>query len=131
MQFHPRRVNDTPYRAEAIIAEGVSFESFLRFFGEIHAEWLTGTVVELESKTIRHQRALGFLMTVLYYFVSDKRMGTVLSMGVPMYLGDQLPAREPDLMVIFDKNKIRENYEEIREELDLIEFLRKLTSDAG
>lgn len=38
------------------------------------------------------------------YFVSSKKLGKVLLAGVPMYINDDTPAREPDIMVVLNKN---------------------------
>jgi Uma2 family endonuclease len=41
-----------------------------------------------------------------------KSLGEVLLAGVPMYISDQQPAREPDLLIVLNANRqrIKANY---------------------
>jgi Uma2 family endonuclease len=82
----------------------ISFQDYLKLYNSVEGmrtEWVAG---EVESYTItnnlQHQRLLGFLYMLLNFFLGAKKLGEVTLAGFPMYLGEDKPAREPDLMVI-------------------------------
>lgn len=104
-------IRPEPTRHETIVADAVSFEDFLRYFSEEHAEWVVGKVIIIVSNNTLHQRIQMFVGTLLNLFLGYKALGKVLSAGVPMYLGDDKPAREPDLLVILNEHldRIKEN----------------------
>ena len=104
-------IRPEPVRHETIVADNVSFEHFLKYFAEEHAEWLMGKVIIVGSNNTVHQRIQMFLGNLLNLFLGSKDLGQVLSAGVPMYLGDDKPAREPDLLVILNEHidRIKEN----------------------
>lgn len=108
----PYTAADDPARAEKVIAEGVSFENFLKYFGEQHAEWLVGKVIDVVSNNTRHQLILGFLYSLFSLYLGFKKMGQVLLAGVPMKVADDRPAREPDLLIVLNENltRIRDTY---------------------
>jgi len=95
-----------PAEGETVIAENVSFEHFLKFFGEHHTEWLQGKVISVVSNNTQHQRLLGFLYKLLSLFLDFRPLGEVLLAGIPMKVGDQ-PAREPDLIFLLKANATR------------------------
>jgi hypothetical protein len=99
---------DDPLEGETIIAENVTFEEFLTRFGETHAEWIDGKVVVQPSKSVRHQLILGFLASSFDLFMGFRDgMGRTLLTGVPMYLSDRLPVREPDLLIVLNEHRDR------------------------
>lgn len=104
-------VND-PAHDETVVAEGVSFENFLKFFAEHHAEWLVGKVILIVSNNAQHQAILMFLGTLLNLYLSLRSLGRVLPAGLPMWLSAQQPAREPDLLVVLNDNlgRIKETF---------------------
>lgn len=95
-----------------ILADGISFEDYLVQFEGQHTEWHIGKVVQKVSNNSRHQMILLFLSTMLSLYLSSKKMGKVLIAGLPMYIDNTMPAREPDLMVVLnDKlDRIKTNY---------------------
>jgi Uma2 family endonuclease len=93
-----------PAEGEVIIAEGVSFEHFLKYFGEAHTEWLMGKVISVVSNNTRHQNILGFLHNLFSLFLGFKSLGKVLLAGVPMRVAADRPAREPDLIIVLNEN---------------------------
>lgn len=103
---HPK-LNENPARHETIVAEGVSFEDFLKTYSEQHAEWLMGKVILIVSNNTIHQRIQMFLGTLVNLFLNLTGMGEILSAGTPMHISDQQPAREPDLMVVLIDNRER------------------------
>lgn len=84
---------------DTLLAEGVSFEDFLEFFGETQAEWVMGKVTAVSNNT-RHQVILLFLSKLIDLFLGYKPLGRLLLAGVPMKLGSNKSAREPDLIFI-------------------------------
>lgn len=103
-QAHPRQLSDDPSRHETIVAEDVSFEDFLNLYAEQHAEWLMGKVILVVTNNTLHQQIQTLLVTLLNLFVSYRGLGRVLSAGVPMFISDDLPAREPDILVILNEH---------------------------
>ncbi|MBZ0301356.1 MAG: Uma2 family endonuclease [Anaerolineae bacterium] len=111
-QVHPDTLTDDPARHETIVAEGVSFEDFLKRYAEQHAEWLMGKVILGGSNNRPHQRIQMFLGTLVNLFLNLTGLGEVLSAGTPMLIHADRPAREPDLMVVLveHRDRIRENW---------------------
>lgn len=91
-----------------VIHTGLSFADYLREFEGVHAEWLTGQVL-IVTNNVRHQQLLAFLTALLHLYLGFRQVGELLVAGVSMYLSDQQPAREPDLMVV-----LREHQDRIR-----------------
>ena len=103
---HPK-LTENPARHETVVAEGVSFEDFLITYSEQHAEWLMGKVILIVTNNTIHQRIQTLLLTLLNVFVSYRALGQVLAAGVPMYINDNQPAREPDILVILNPHSER------------------------
>jgi hypothetical protein len=99
--FTPPETLIDPTEGEIIIAQGVSFEHFLAYFGEKHSEWLLGKVISIVTNNTQHNRILSFLVYFINLFLTFKPIGEVLLAGIPMYLGDTHPAREPDLLFVY------------------------------
>jgi len=106
-KFAERQAMRDPAAGETVIADGVSFENFLKYFAERHTEWLTGKVISVVSNNTRHQMIQMFLATLVNLFLGIKSLGQVLSAGVSMYVGDDRPAREPDLLIILNEHRSR------------------------
>jgi Uma2 family endonuclease len=96
-----------PAQGEQVIAEAVSFEEFLTRFGEYHAEWVGGKVILVVSNNTVHQFVLGFVYGLLSAFMSLKPLGKLLLAGIPMNVGQDRPAREPDLILVLNANLAR------------------------
>lgn len=106
-QLRPDLFTDDPARNETIVAEGVSFENFLDFFADKHAEWLMGKVILIVTNNTLHQRIQMFLGTLLNLFLGYRSLGQILPAGVPMFINESQPAREPDLLVILNAHRER------------------------
>jgi Uma2 family endonuclease len=96
---------------EAHPKESVSFGDYLKTYNSVErvrTEWVAG---EVESYTVTnnliHQRLLRFLATLFGSFLEVKSLGEVILAGFPMYLGDDKPAREPDLMIVLNAHRER------------------------
>jgi len=85
-----------------ILADKISFEDYLVQFEGQHTEWHVGKVLQKVSNNERHQLILGFLYRLVMDFLEIKGLGTAYMAGFPMYISPNVPAREPDLMVILN-----------------------------
>lgn len=95
-----------------ILADGISFEDYLVQFEGQHTEWHFGKIVQKVSNNSRHQMILLFLSTLLSLYLSRQKIGKLLIAGFPMYISPDVPAREPDLMVVLNNKLdwIKSNY---------------------
>lgn len=93
---------------ETIIASGLSYEEYQRQFmgDERRTEWITGDVILLMNNVL-HNEILSFLDTLLRLYLGFKPIGKVLLAGISMYVGDDKPAREPDLMIVLNEHRDR------------------------
>ncbi|KAB2854441.1 MAG: Uma2 family endonuclease, partial [Anaerolineae bacterium] len=78
----------------------VTFQEFLKLFEGQYAEWLMGKVEVYVSNNYNHNDILSFFDTVLRLFLGITKLGKLGLAGFPMYLGDDHPSRQPDLMII-------------------------------
>lgn len=91
-----------PADGEVILAEGVSYEDYrVRFDGQ-HTEWVMGYVIEKDmTNNTPHNRLIHFLSFLFTSFMLYRGIeGEVLLAGITMFLGNDKPAREPDLMIV-------------------------------
>jgi Uma2 family endonuclease len=93
-------------------APTLSFADYLVEYDGQRAEWLMGSVEVYMANNIQHQLILLFLAKLLGLYLDTRRRGLLLLAGVPMYLGEDKPARQPDLMVVMNENRgrLRETY---------------------
>lgn len=94
-------------REGALLAENVSFDDFLEFFGEHHAEWIVGKVISVVSNNKAHQLLLVLLTKLIGLYLDYKQIGQLFSAGYPMFIQTDRPAREPDLLVLLNPNSHR------------------------
>ncbi len=105
-------------QTETITSETLSFEEYLRQFSSregIMSEWLGGEVaIYPVTNNLAHQRLLYVLSFLLHYFLSQKQLGQLVFMGLPMKYSESQPAREPDLMVLLNEHadRLRPTYVE-------------------
>lgn len=97
-------MTDKSFESTSIKANYLTFGDFLHQYDSQHYEWHMGKVVEKVTNNTQHNAIMGFLFQLLNLFLDIKGVGKVILAGVPMYLGDDKPAREPDLMVILNDN---------------------------
>jgi Uma2 family endonuclease len=98
--------------AERVLAENISFDDFLRQYDGQRVEWHAGKVVQAVTNNEQHQRILGFLYRLLSFYLELSERGDVYLAGLPMYIREDVSAREPDLMVILQANtsRIKDRY---------------------
>jgi len=86
----------------------VPFEAYLKVYNSvegIRTEWLAGEIaIYTMTNNTQHQDILQFLTVLLNFYLSAKSLGKLLLAGVPMYLGDERPAREPDLLIVVNEH---------------------------
>ena len=95
-------------QTEAILASGLTYTEYVQQFmgDELHTEWVNGEVIQILNN-VQHNRILGLLQTLLTLYLRFKALGEVFPAGVSMYISDDKPAREPDLMIVFNENRHR------------------------
>jgi Uma2 family endonuclease len=96
-----------PAEDETIVAENISFEEFLVRFSEVHAEWLMGKVIIVVANNAQHQKIILFLIYVMKLFLTFKPKGQLQLAGMPMKVGSDKPAREPDILFILNEHEDR------------------------
>jgi len=93
------------------LPRNIPFQEYLTLYNSvegIRSEWVAGTVeVYAMSVSLRHQLLLAFLGRLIDEFLALHTLGIVVLAGYPMFMGDENPAREPDLMVILSENQNR------------------------
>ncbi len=85
-----------------ILEEGLTFDEYFAKYEGQHTEWHAGKVVERLSNNAQHQKIFLFLTTLLTLYLSSTKEGKLYLDGLPMYINDDVPARQPDLMVILN-----------------------------
>jgi Uma2 family endonuclease len=94
-------------QAETIVIEDISFEEYLVQYEGQRMEWHMGKVVKQVTNNTKHNLILGFMFNLLSLYLDLKELGQVVLAGVPMYISDEQPAREPDLMIVLNENSKR------------------------
>ena len=99
-------------QSEDILEENVSFEEFLARYEGQHAEWHAGKVIRKMSNNEQHQFLLNLLQTILSMYFMFKQNGKLYSDGYQMQLHDDKPARQPDLLIVFEEHydRIKHQY---------------------
>lgn len=87
-----------------VIAEGVSFEDFVQQYDGQPVEWHAEKVLEIVSNNETHQVLLGFLYTLLNLYLGITKVGKVYLDGYPMFISNDLPAHQPDLLIVLNEN---------------------------
>lgn len=128
--------------SDTIIEDAISFEEYLRKYDSYEGgrtEWLAGKVALYPiSNNVQHNDLLRFLATLLSAFLELRSLGQVVLAGVPMKYRDDMPAREPDIMVILNAHldRVRDTYidgiadvvvEIVSPESDVRDYADKLT----
>ena len=84
----------------------ISFDEYLRQYDSIEGartEWNAGLVeVYNVSNNLAHNEHIRFLSTLLDMWLGLTALGRLVLAGVPMFVGEDVPAREPDLMVLLN-----------------------------
>ncbi|MCU0474587.1 MAG: Uma2 family endonuclease [Anaerolineae bacterium] len=106
------------------MSEEMSFDEYVRradWLEGVRTEWVAGKVVAYPMSTGRvHAELLGFLHVLFMFFMAKHRKGRIYLSDFPMYIDDSQPAREPDLMIVFEENLERVQPTYLRGAADLI-----------
>lgn len=97
-------MTDKPLTTTQIQNVTLTFQEFLTQYDGKDYEWHMGEVVQKMTNNTQHNLIMGFLFQLLNLYLDMKSLGKVVLAGVPMYITDEQPAREPDLMVILNAN---------------------------
>lgn len=89
-------------------AERISFEDYLARYNSVEGvrtEWTpNGVEVYRVSNNLDHQELLALLYLLFRTFLDVRKLGRVILAGMPMRVGEDKPAREPDLLIILNEN---------------------------
>lgn len=102
----------TPFEGETIVVENLTFEEFLREFDGKHAEWYQGKVILVMANNRQNQAILSFLNALFALYFGFKPIGEFILAAFSMVVSDDLPHREPDLIIVMNENRqrIKESY---------------------
>lgn len=91
-----------------------SFEEFLTAFDGYHAEWLPDGSVEVNVRgtSTFHVLLIQWLVRVLESYLDFEKSGQVFSESLVQRLSPDLPAREPDVLIVLNEHldRIRPTY---------------------
>lgn len=85
---------------QVISTQRISFEDFLTQYDGQRVEWHAGKVVQQVTNNPQHNAILLFLSYLFKTYLDLTKQGQLILAGVPMYISDEQPAREPDLMIL-------------------------------
>jgi Uma2 family endonuclease len=90
----------------------MTYEEFLVEAADQHAEWVGGEVVPRSPVSDLHSQVTTFLITVLNYYVSTRRLGRIYQEPFNMRLPSQPRGRSPDLLFLRADHldRLRETY---------------------
>lgn len=98
----------------SFVPQKLTYEEFLREYDGQYAEYVDGEVIKDMSVTDKHDFLTKFLITILTFYISTKKLGRIC--GEPyqmkMKFGDKIKGREPDIFFIKTENldRIKEQY---------------------
>jgi Uma2 family endonuclease len=103
---------ETVEHKEKTQGQRMSFQNYLTQYDGQYAEWLVDRVEVHVANNVPHQVLLGFLHTILSLYLGFRPIGKVLLAGVAMFIDEDTPARQPDLLIIFNENleRVQENH---------------------
>ncbi len=89
----------------------MTYDAFLDWCDEdIHAEWVSGTVIIMSPASNRHQQIAGFLEALLRILAEQRGLGRVLS--APFQMKMEQRGREPDVLFVAEAHvgRLKETY---------------------
>lgn len=87
---------------KAIPERKVSYEEFLDWLDEdTLAEWVDGEIIMTSPASIRHQRIISFIFSILSHYVDLNNLGEVIYAPFQMKL---ITGREPDIIFVSNEN---------------------------
>jgi Uma2 family endonuclease len=90
----------------------MTYEEFLAWYDESHAEWVDGEVILMSPVSKQHQFLVSFLSALIQLWVEDRQLGLVLTAPFQMKLSFRPSGREPDVLFITRQrqNLLKKNY---------------------
>jgi Uma2 family endonuclease len=86
----------------------MTYEEFLEWANEdTRAEWVNGEVVWMSPVSDPHQDLGGWLFTLLFSFVDDRKLGKIRYENYQMKTGPDLPGRQPDILYVASEHVSR------------------------
>jgi Uma2 family endonuclease len=107
-----------PTRTEYRLA--MSYEEFLEWSDENHAEWVNGEVIVFMPPVTRHQLVVGFLHTLISLFANMYDLGKLLSAPFEMRHLPGYASREPDMLFVARDNLHRLTDKRLEGPADLV-----------
>lgn len=98
----------------------MSYEEFLDFAADIHAEWVDGEAIVFMPPTTIHQQITGFLYILVSLFVRSRNLGDVMIAPYTMRVRPAARAREPDVLFVAREHAQRLTPEGLEGPADLI-----------
>ena len=78
----------------------ISYEEFLEWYDEHHAEWVDGEIIMGQPATFEHQADSDFLTQLLGLYIQARDLGVLVSAPFQMRLQEQKSGREPDMLFV-------------------------------
>lgn len=98
----------------------MSYEAFLEYAADMHAEWVDGEGIIFMPPKIIHQQIVGFLYMLLSLYTRPRNLDVVMLAPFGMQLGLNAPLREPDLLFIATQHLNRLTADRLEGPADLI-----------
>ena len=98
----------------------MSYEEFLEYAADIHAEWVNGEAIIFMPPKIIHQHIVFFLSMLLSLYTRPRNMGVVMIAPVAMQLHPHDPLREPDILFLTQEHRDRLTADRLEGAADLI-----------
>ncbi len=88
-----------------VIAKGVSLDHYLKYYADKHCEYVEGWVIQMAPGTLKHNKLIQYLYSLLDIYFSLKPIGQVISSPFTVRL-PEFPnrRRETDLIVVLNSN---------------------------
>ena len=78
----------------------MSYEEFLEYAADIHAEWVNGEAIIFMPPKVTHQHIVFFMSVLLALYTRPRNLGMVKVAPVAMQLHPHDPLREPDILFV-------------------------------
>jgi Uma2 family endonuclease len=98
----------------------MSYDQFLEYAADIHAEWVNGEAIIFMPPKVIHQHIVGFLYMLLSLYTRPRNLGMVMVAPVAMQLRPHDPLREPDILFIAQEHLDRLTTDRLEGLADLI-----------
>jgi len=98
----------------------MSYEEFLEYAADKHAEWVNGEAIIFMPPKIIHQHIVFFLSMLLSLYTRPRSLGVVMIAPVAMQLHQDDPLREPDILFIAQEHLDRLTADRLEGPADLI-----------